>query len=102
MLTTVAARRLTMWGSLAGLLAALSMMALVGCNPVPDQPVPGAATCADACHRGAELDCAWAKATPEGTTCEQVCEHARDGIPWRLSCVVLAESCADADLCGRR
>ena len=102
MLTMRDARDVTLWGSAIGLLVALALLALCGCNPIPDPPPPGATTCADVCRHGAELGCAWAEATPEGTTCEQVCEHAKGGIPWRLSCVVLAESCADAAVCSRR
>lgn len=89
-------------GFLIGALLALAVAVGGGCNPVPDPPVPGATTCADVCHHGAELDCAWARATPEGTTCAEVCEHAKAGIPWRLECVVLAESCEDANVCSRR
>lgn len=96
------ASKTVFWFSGIGLLITLLMLTSSGCNPVPDPPPPGATTCADVCHHGAELDCAWAKATPEGTTCTEVCEHARGGIPWRLECVVLAETCADAAACSRR
>ncbi len=101
-LTMKDARDVTLWESAIGLLVAMALLVLTGCNPVPDQPPPGATTCADVCHHGAELDCAWARPTPEGTTCTEVCEHAKGGIPWRLDCVVLAGSCEDANVCSRR
>lgn len=82
-------------------LALLTALCFAACAHTPT-PAPSATTCADVCARGAELACTWATPTPKGATCIQVCENAALHVPWELDCLVLSESCADADVCGRR
>lgn len=74
-----------------------------GCPPTPTpdppptpSPVP---SCATACARAAELDCSWAKPTPAGATCAEVCENAQKLEAWDLGCRTSAASCSDWDGC---
>lgn len=67
--------------------------------PTPP-PVPGG-TCADACAHGAAMNCAWAKPTPKGATCTEVCQNTL-GSPISLQpdCVVRATDCPSAEACA--
>jgi len=55
----------------------------------------GPATCLDYCRRGAALGCSWAKPTPAGAPCVDVCANNQnvDIAAWDLDCRTAATSC---------
>lgn len=75
------------------------------CTPPPRPPPSPApdldATCAVACARLRELECPDAEATPNGASCEAVCENVQGSgiVAWDLSCRARATSCAAVDSC---
>lgn len=90
--------------------AIISFVGVAGCpiTPVPTPPPPtptdGPATCRDACARLLILHCPAGEPTPEGASCEKVCENHQKqtetlGLSWDLNCVTMAMSCAIADDC---
>lgn len=88
---------------------ALLLLVLAGCpRPVPPPVPPGpadaaAASCASMCARLADLGCPAAKPTPEGASCEKVCQNVQDSglILWNLECRTRAPTCAAIDECER-
>lgn len=80
-------------------LAAIVYMALYGCTPINPTPAPQPADCAAICAHGYELGCAWARPTPNGVTCPQVCEDANTIMPWSSECLASAATCEEADRC---
>lgn len=91
---------------------ALFCMILASCGPLPpldppptpDPPSPVEnADCGAVCERAAELGCEWAKPTPEGTPCEEVCQNIQQSgiVQWDLGCRAGARSCEEADACER-
>lgn len=75
-------------------------------NPLPPpKPVPidptGEATCSTACDRAREIGCSWASPTPEGASCETVCNDVMHtaGVHFNLSCRTGAADCFVADGC---
>lgn len=88
--------------------ASLLLGCLLGCPPPPPQapPRPGpvviipGAGCAQACSRLRELECEPGTPTPNGHSCEQVCEHTMAGpkaIRWDTECLAAASSCTACD-----
>jgi len=71
---------------------------LAACTPITPTP-PGRADCAAVCAHGSELACAWARPTPNGVSCVQVCEDANTIMPWAQDCMVTAGTCSEADAC---
>lgn len=73
--------------------------------PTPPKPAPAvdagacgtAPTCVDVCCRGKAMGCAWAKPTPNGSSCVDVCNTYQAVPPplkWNL------EKCISASTCG--
>lgn len=82
----------------------LLALLIAGCVHVPPpRPIDGAATCADACNRGADLGCEFAKPTPQGSSCEEVCTLGIDSqlFTFDLECRAKAPSCSAAEACER-
>ena len=82
---------------------AVLLVLLAGCplpDPVEPTPVYGA-TCADVCAHAAELGCPSAEPTPDGASCEAVCESVQASgiVRWDLGCRAAARTCEDADVC---
>lgn len=80
----------------------------VGCTqtfyPPRPEPVPDAGTppdCAAACARMTELGCEESKPTPNGSTCEEVCNNVESSgvITIQPACVVEIESCDQINGC---
>lgn len=92
---------------LALLLLAAAAAWLAGCPHPGPAPVPppslldGPASCSSACARARELGCAYARPTPEGRTCEDVCTAFLELEPFDLECRSRALSCAAAERCER-
>lgn len=63
-------------------------------------PVPSG-SCQAACARGAKLNCSWAKPTPKGASCVDVCLNG-EGSPSSMQpdCVKNADSCDSAAACA--
>lgn len=82
--------------------------------PFPDDPVPvepddpdAKYNCSTACKHlrgddGSGLDCEEGKETPEGGTCEKVCENTL-GTPTEMpvECMSKVEDCSQTDSCSR-
>ena len=87
-------------------LAVCAGLAIGSCahNPPPApadaSPPPFTATCASVCEHAALMDCTWAKPTPKGHSCEQVCLNAQNvGEPWNLECLQKLTGCDSAFVC---
>jgi hypothetical protein len=90
-----------------GFLAFLALASCPGCPPpappvtpdAKDAATPG--TCGGVCANGRRLGCAFAQNTPQGASCEDVCNNLeRSGVTsWDLSCRSVARSCAEVDQC---
>jgi hypothetical protein len=75
----------------------------VGCRTVVPDPVPTPrAPCVKMCDHMRVLNCEVAQPTPEGTTCEQVCENTEASgiIRLDLACLTAAPNCGAADTCA--
>lgn len=96
---------------IAGFVAALL---LVGCPRDPVPPTPdadsgvvvvdaGTATCASWCKHASEMHCNAAKPTPEGASCETVCENLQGSglVKFDLKCRSVASSCMAAEACEK-
>ena len=83
------------------ILAALSLPLLSACPPA--QPPLYESACAAACARGRELACEWSAQTPEGASCETVCEttEATGYTTMHPQCVALATTCGEAERYSR-
>lgn len=93
------------------LLFALSMSTPACWTPRPPEPAPPepeeavgggrAASCETVCDRARELKCSWGENTPEGGTCEGVCQNYQESgfTSWNLKCRSQAKTCAAMDLC---
>ena len=84
-------------------LAMALVLFVVGCTvqPVPvDPPLPPSG-CARVCERLAELKCPEAEPTPEGQTCEQVCDNVQASgiVQLNTGCIANAASCDAALEC---
>jgi hypothetical protein len=68
--------------------------------PAPDAGDP--ASCADACAHLEELGCEEAEPTPEGATCEEVCEAVESSgtVTLNPACVLQIETCEEIDGCS--
>lgn len=84
----------------------LILVAVAGCPkpvppPVPPTPPDGAATCATACERMRELHCIDVEPTPEGATCDDICQNIIDSeiLTWDLDCRTMATSCDEVENC---
>jgi hypothetical protein len=86
-------------------MAFVALCILGACPPKPIPPQPpihdGDATCADACARAREMECEFAKPTPNGATCEDVCQNIQDKglFSLDLDCRVAARTCKQAEAC---
>lgn len=79
---------------------------LTACNPLLPEPAPVPQTrddvpCADACSRLRSLSCNEGEPTPDGTTCETICEdtNASGAVTYPTGCVAAAKDCAEARAC---
>jgi hypothetical protein len=90
-------------------LAFLISLVFAGCPkplPFPPNPRPMADadlyTCADACKHGFDLDCEFARPTPKGQTCLDVCGNVQQSgiIMWNLSCMSTASTCPAIERCN--
>ena len=65
----------------------------------PTKPVVLPFTCATACDNLKRLDCEDSKDTPEGATCEEICENARTGsivaLRWDVEQLTTADTCEE-------
>lgn len=82
----------------------LSVAHFHGCAPVhPSDPhtTVTAGSCPAACEHLRLIGCEAGSATPNGASCEDVCEYVEgSGVGrWNLGCLGAAESCAVADAC---
>jgi hypothetical protein len=82
-------------------IAALLLLLTACPRPAPPGPPPGRATCYTMCARAAELDCEFAKPTPNGAACVQVCDNTVESglIRWNLDCRAGALSCDAMEAC---
>ena len=62
-------------------------------------PKPSSPDCTAACAHGATLGCDWAKPTPNGVACVDVCQSANTILPWNLTCLDLSATCEQAAIC---
>ena len=90
--TTITA---AMW---AALLLVVLAMCIGGCAFF-SKPKPAPADCKSTCARGEALGCDWAKPSPRGATCAEVCESANTILPWNTECVNKSENCEQAAIC---
>jgi hypothetical protein len=68
--------------------------------PAPEPPPPAAASCAEACARIGELECA-PIVTDEGATCDEVCATlAAHGVGWDQPCMTAAATCPELEACN--
>jgi hypothetical protein len=85
----------------------LVLLVTIACTPGPNPPpspiTPTGvrATCAGACANLRSLGCPDGDPTPEGETCEAICENARasDGARLDIACLQAASSCEVAVEC---
>ncbi len=77
--------------------AALTLF-LAACEPAYPQPDAG---CAAACARLRHLGCPEAEPTPDGASCETVCDRVQDSGAYELNteCVTRADRCHEAEEC---
>ena len=80
-------------------------------QPEPPEPAPYSAdaspplspgSCAAACAHGEAMHCAWARPTPAGATCTEVCQNAETSgeLSFGPDCAVHARACDDAYACA--
>lgn len=70
--------------------------------PVIEHPdPPPAATCASACKHFRAMGCKEGQPSPEGNTCEAICENLEKSgiVKLDLECVMASETCASAGAC---
>lgn len=64
--------------------------------PSPLEPVPEP-TCATACEKQRALGCELGEPTPEGSTCEEVCQNSKESgileLVWDVEMLTQADSC---------
>lgn len=76
----------------------LAALALVACTR-PAPLAPGGEGCGPACARVRECKLG-AETTPNGTTCEAVCDAVtREGADFGVACLVAAKTCEEARNC---
>lgn len=87
----------------AGIICAIGA---VGCPPTPppnppSAPDAGAGSCPLVCDHLRALSCPGGAPTPEGATCEQVCQTIQESgiVHWNLTCRAAASTCAAIDAC---
>jgi hypothetical protein len=75
------------------------VVACLACSHTQPQPTPVNTdagqdiSCGAACARGEFLGCEWAKPTPYGHQCSEVCGNAALTVPWDLFGLVHATTC---------
>lgn len=90
-------------------LALVTGLLVAGCPlpgpPEPPGPPPGphpqGATCVTACAKLNELGCPEGEPTPDGKSCEAVCENVQASgiISWNLDCRSVITECGQTDSC---
>lgn len=78
------------------IIAAVLFLAISCVTVPPPKPLDRPATCADMCERGTELGCQWAKPTPQGKTCLDVCRNVMESgvLTFDLECEARAANCS--------
>ncbi len=88
----------------------LVAFALAGCPAQPPKPPPTeepdasrpTGTCASACENMRRLGCELGKPTPNGASCESVCDRVQrenGGAGFNVHCLARASACAGAEAC---